>query len=561
MKKAQHYKNSEDVDLSVEKKRTKAGKICSRILWQLGATLFFLMTALLVFFVITRTVIFKDQSQEFATILYWSDNYGALLITEGFIAAILMVGILFVIYKFGSYFNLAAVLIVFIILSLFFSMHALFGAKLGTHGFNDSMSLIKYASDIVTNGWNTINPNDVSHDAAIPTAYDYFSLYPFQVGCFLYFVFIFKLFGAWNVFALEMANVIANEVAVLALIGVAFQMTASKQIKIASIVAISSSAPFLISASFPYGNSVGFAFICLFLCAQVKSLKAREVGRETIWQIISLVPLGFGVMIKPTFILIVLGILIARIVDTFRSRRLLQLIIITSIFIISRFMVNLPTTWVENRLQLNFGRGMPSSAWMEIGLSSSETLDDQPGWWDPTAIDNYYLTNGDYEKQDKLAKKGIEKSIDTFIKDPFYFLNFMSGKLSTEWVEPTYQSLMFYGLNADFNGRLTGYTAYQSMPITAYMRGYQIVLYIGSLLEAIFICFCSSNKKVDFSYLIYCIVFVGFACYLIWEAKSLYVQPFSMIMTLVAVRGYYHFFGLMNKKLVNKRLINKRLIS
>jgi hypothetical protein len=542
---AKHCKNNNFPEALTTKKRFCEN--LGRTLWLIGAILFIVMAIILICLAFTRTVIFQDQSYELATILYWSDSQGIFLMTRGLLAAFFLVGVLFMIYKFGDYLNFKIVLVVFIFLSTIFSIHALLDANLGAHGFPDAMSLMTYASDVVTDGWDTINPLAISHEATIPTAYNYFSSYPFQVGCFLYFVLVFKLFGAWNVFALEMINIIANEVTILALIGMSWQITVSKRLRIASIIATSSSVPFLISASFPYGNSVGFAFTCLFLWAQLNSLKANSATKKTTWQVFSFVPLAFGMIIKPTFVLVALGVLAARVIDAFRRKQWLQLVVAISIVFLADFMVGLPTTWIENKLQLDFGDGIPSSAWIEIGLSESENLNGQPGWWDPTALENYTSTDGDYAVQDILAKKGIQKAIYAFIQDPLYFFNFMSTKLSTEWTEPTYQSLMFYGLNTDSNGTLTGYTSYQSIPITAYMRGYQIVLYVGFFLETLLV-FYRGKKCVDASYLILCTVFVGFICYLIWEAKSLYLLPFSMLMIPLAVHGYYQLFNLLQTR-------------
>ncbi len=167
----------------------------------------------------------------------------------------------------------------------------------------------EYASRASSGDWDSFLPAAEHSEFApdVPSAYTCFRSYPYQIGGFLYFLVVFKLFGAGNVVALELCNVIANEVALLSLTLLVWETTESKAERACAPVLMGLNAPFFILATFPYGNSVGFSLTCLYLLLQVKSLRAEDGRRTLLYQLVSIAPLGISLAIKSTYQVIALG--------------------------------------------------------------------------------------------------------------------------------------------------------------------------------------------------------------------------------------------------------------
>lgn len=150
----------------------------------------------------------------------------------------------------------------------------LMSLNLVTYTYPDSRSLMD-AADILLNG----NINQFGADfcpkgsirlecgaRGIPSAYTYFSYYPFQSGPMLWYLLVFAVFGLDNILAFQ----IVSAVAVTALVAVLWRFGSliglNEKGHGAFTVIVATSVPLLMFATFVYPNAVGFFFtVCLSL--------------------------------------------------------------------------------------------------------------------------------------------------------------------------------------------------------------------------------------------------------------------------------------------------------
>lgn len=144
----------------------------------------------------------------------------------------------------------------------------LMSLNLVTYTYPDSRSLMD-AADILLNG----NINQFGADfcpkgsirlecgaRGIPSAYTYFSYYPFQSGPMLWYLLVFAVFGLDNILAFQ----IVSAVAVTALVAVLWRFGSliglNEKGHGAFTVIVATSVPLLMFATFVYPNAVGFFF-------------------------------------------------------------------------------------------------------------------------------------------------------------------------------------------------------------------------------------------------------------------------------------------------------------
>lgn len=219
-----------------------------------------------------------------------------------------------------------------------------------------------------------------------------------------------------------------------------------------------------------------------------------------------------------------------------------------------------------------------------------------PGGWSNHANSVWEFSGEDGEVQNELASAYLAEDIVTFFSDPAYALRFFSIKLATEWADPTYQSLYYLSMCGMPSGARPN-PADISQPfgavsavLTFLLDGYQTVEFAAvfgflvwsarrwgrdkaapdgaavaatakGLLEESGQALAapaagrgaeppaqtgaaSPLAKRPLAYgpnaatlLLAATFFTGFGCYLLWEAKSVYLLPYAIVVLPLAAAG------------------------
>lgn len=415
-----------------------------------------------------------------------------------------------------------------------------------SNGFADSFNLLAYAKATAENGWEGFRTAEALN---YQTASSYFSLYPFQAGIFWYFYAMYRLFGDNAVLALQLVNVFANEATIMCVYGIGNTLSKDNKSRIFLLGLLFICIPLHLSASLPYGNCLGMALGSAFLLCQARALELygrqgsgadyKEIGTLAV---ASLGLLTLTVLIKSTFVLFAIAALIAWTVSLLRRGGWFGVFGTVSVMLaifLSSSLSSVPVKTLEDRSGLEFGEGMPKTSWILMGLGRS-SISGMPGWWDFDAYNIFIEAKGDMPAQKSLASEGIVEAIKGFVDNPVGGARFFAAKLATEWTDPTFEGIHYTSLgikedgsNFDSYGLIGHGIRYHLFMST--LDAFQSLVYISSL-----IALCSSFHKRDANgviLLLAALFFTGFGCYLLWEAKSIYVLPFFMLLLPLSAKG------------------------
>lgn len=517
--------------------RGRTLKRIGSLIESVGLSIFVAIMALLMVLCAFVTALFSDMVSESFMFKTWFRLRHLDQMLFGLAMAAIVALILWLIRNASEHLDERLLTLVSLLFMTSMSCYFVLSTPHASQGFPDSSSLIAYASQHVQGDFSAFQPYAPSLQVDVPSAYAYFSWYPFQAGAFYYFVVVFRVFGAGNILALEGMNIVANILAFFGLVGASRMMLTAKSARLLLVALISLFLPFSLSATFPYGNSMGFGLVCLFLWAQVAALRSESKTKTICLQLASLVILTLSLIIKPTFKLVALGACLCWLIVALKRMRYQGLACILLVTLIANYLGGLPITWLEERYNVHVGPGLPTISWIEIGLTETDGATRKPGMWDATAIRQFISFDRDTQLVGEAASKSIMNQLSQFADRPSYALWFFAIKLSEEWAEPSFQSIMYTHIHYDMQGNPANTTLLESAPVIAYMDGYQLVVMVGAFIGSIEIFRRRKTGEGEPFLLFVCCVGIGFACYVLWEAKPVYLMPFFVLLMPVASYG------------------------
>lgn len=386
--------------------------------------------------------------------------------------------------------------------------------------------------------------------SAFPTevvggAIPYLLMYPFQSGGVLLFSLFIRVFGDGYQVALMLANALFNTVALVSALSICDSLGRSEDAVRCCALLECLFLPVFFSAAFVYCNSIGIGFAALALALNIRAMASGGRMRDRAVMVACSLPcMVFVLWFKSTFLLILLAIAVAWVVYALGGRRRIAAVVPVAAVLVLNQLGGLPTSYLEHRLGKDFGDGMPKVSWIAMGMRG-DSVADMPGWWSFFPSDLYKRADGDGGRQSELAIESIEDSAARFAGDPSYALSFFGAKLASEWLDPTYATLYYSALadNAPVE-TVFHHIMYFGGTVNAaartFMDGFQSVLYLFAAVgcAALFRRVRSSTNGMLSGAIALCATFVfGFGCYVFWEAKSIYLLPFAMLLVPFAAIG------------------------
>lgn len=149
-------------------------------------------------------------------------------------------------------------------------------------------------------------------------------------------------------------------------------------------------------------------------------------------------------------------------------------------------------------------------------------------------------TEGDMALQSKESFRRIGTRLSEFAAESSVAAAFFAEKLSTEWCDPTFESLHYSGLNVRADGTpFDPYAAlgidYPALEALVSWDGYQSAVYFGAFLG--FLRLLRHGDESGMGTLLAAVFLAGFGCYLLWEAKGICTLPFFFMLMPVAAFG------------------------
>ena len=429
--------------------------------------------------------------------------------------------------------------------------------ELTSYGYPDSQSLIDGADALINGDIARYYPTFcqprtqselcMARPHAVPSPHAYFSYYPFQTGPMLWYVFAGSIFGSHNIIAFQILNAFAitGLVAALWRLGTLIGLDDAGHAALATLLA--TCVPLLMFATFVYPNAVGFSITVAGVVLIAQAFRVQHAWQCVLALVSGFLVCGIGVILKSTFIILMLAAIIGIVLVVAANRKWWQGAVAIVSFGAAYMITKLPLCIIEHITHQNFGKGMPMLSWITLGLNEREPT--MPGWWTGIPLHTFHETHGDYARQSQVAKDFVMERMQYFAHNPGDGTRFFSEKLASEWAEPTFMTSLYsqYGSSAyGFSGLpqwlLSGTGAAR---LTSYENIAQTVLYALALagVVAMLTSVVRSAKhpmedSTIFARTFLCAAFLGgFLCYLFWEAKGIYTLPFYLLLFPLAAYG------------------------
>ena len=361
--------------------------------------------------------------------------------------------------------------------------------------------------------------------------YHYLALYPYQIGMVSFLELLIRLFADGAILAMRVVNVFA----ILAIVYYLYKITnilfRKEAVNKLVLIIATLFTPLIGMVTFVYGNMLGLALGMMAIYYTLSFLEQRKWNHA----VCLVLTISMSILIKSNFEIYLIGMIIVFLLElALKWDKKLLIIIVVTLLSVNLSNVCLKTI-TEKRSNIDIKNGIPMINFVFMGLE--EGSNDRPdGWYNGAAKYLYYDNNLDEEKTKETAIIWIAQRVGEMLHNPNEAYLFFLEKISSTWLEPTYQSIWVnepldkYEEVKDKieNNKLliSLYSGNINKILTKYLDIFQIVIY---LLAAIF--FLKNIKNVNANQAILAIIFVGgFLFHFVWETKSLYVIMYVVLL-------------------------------
>ncbi len=231
------------------------------------------------------------------------------------------------------------------------------------------------------------------------------------------------------------------------------------------------------------------------------------------------------------FMIAFAAILIIGVIRLIRNRRLCELVCLL-LCVLSVLGVSAAVkAHYEARTDIVFGDGIPMASWLAMGLNESSIA---PGWYNGSyTVTNFHAHNMDPDAAADASVEVIKERLKLFSSDPQYASDFFAKKITSQWNEPTYQSLWTNQVRGRYGemGKLATFALVDGEArVKSFMDGYVELIFALTALAAIFLI---GKREIDHA-LLPTVILGGFIYHALFEAKSQYAIVYLVLMLPLA---------------------------
>lgn len=237
------------------------------------------------------------------------------------------------------------------------------------------------------------------------------------------------------------------------------------------------------------------------------------------------------------FILLVLSILLkqnARIISIafaicyfLKHHGIVKKICISALFVgLPVFAMNFLQYAYQQIYGVDFGKGFSQKIYLYIGLSDGEKA---PGWYaDPEEV--IYRFDMPIDQREQIGLVYAKDRLSYFMDHPLEGLKFFHTKFTTQWLEPSFESIQVSQVRGHILPLLPIFDAFYHDPLNTW-----IFIYFDKILNVLYVgaavCLWKLARSADENLMLIPIINLGAMIYhLIFEAKSQYAIPYYILM-------------------------------
>ena len=504
----------------------KMDKLYSGLAWlsRLGAAVVLVLTgAFLLFLTVSafvETAFVSTNNAAGELVELYADN-----VFLNALVLVMLMSTLYLLYRHSQSFKMLRLELLLMAVVLLLGVAFILSVKLAAPWYSDSYQLL-YAAERAAVG------DYAAFDA-------YFCRFPFQLGYVLYVELCFRLMGSlmpglpagYYRLALQGLNLLWLMLSYHALIQLVWQLFRNRRVQKITAILLLLCLPPVLSCTFLYGNIPGFALgtISLWMFAAF----SRE---RRLWQgLLCALSMGLAVVMKLNMMIFFAALAIVWLLELLRKRSLQSLVCLLLTVASVLGLSGLPQTVYERRSGLSFGEGIPMVAWLAMGMEQGHA---GPGWYkEDHTVDAFMESGMDSEKTAEKAWQTVKSRAGYFADNPGEALKFFSGKLRSQWNEPTYESLWINQVQLSYGEKGFLYELFcdEGKQETRWgMNQYQQLIFLGALLACVFLW----HRRELLQCLPLLVVLGGILYHLLFEAKSQYALPYFVLMIPVAAYGF-----------------------
>jgi len=368
--------------------------------------------------------------------------------------------------------------------------------------------------------------------------HEYFSFFPYQFGFALYEELFFRFFDflmpnapeGFASLALQILNVMYTAVTFFALVRISAQLFSNERVeKLTAILLFFCLQPMLFT-TFMYGNTPA---LCFGVFAVLMYLMFEQSER-TKYALLCVFFICLATLLKLNTLIYVVALGIVWLISVIRKPTLKSTLLLVLMIAAVLILKPLPQKYYEAKMGEKLGDGIPQSGWLAMGLNEGQS---GPGWYDPTYTTTNFIASGyDSELSGERAKTAISERLKELSENPGEALSFFEKKLSSQWNEPTYESLWINQVRASYSssGKLYDFVCKDNDRAFAYI--------MNIVQQAVFIAFAAGLvllfRERDMKKTILPLTILGALLYhLMFEAKSQYALGYFLLMVPIAAYG------------------------
>ena len=395
----------------------------------------------------------------------------------------------------------------------------------------------------------------------------YFSCYPFQAPFFWLLYGLRLVFGEFSVRACLVLSALSTSLGVWALLSLTESLAPSAGARRVAWVLVALCLPMYWLSAFLYGNALGCGLALAFLAMQARAMGCG--GRAAAaWCAGSLVPLTAALCVKATFVLFAIGAVLAWLVLALIRRRAWGLVGCVAVVACAHALSGLPFAALRAASGgYEFGEPLTTLNHIELGLRMGAgefyvsvdggVYEYAPGGWSNHANAVWQASGENADVQNAIAVHELASDVLDFATRPAYAARFFAVKLATEWADPTYQSLYYLSMCGNASGARVNPADESTLlgaactRLTNLLDGYQTVTFASAFGLVAVACRRWGRRGEPAAegdvpagegsratlLLLAAVFFTGFGCYLLWEAKAVYVLPFAIAIVPLASAG------------------------
>lgn len=368
---------------------------------------------------------------------------------------------------------------------------------------------------------------------------DYFYCSPHQLGLAAVYAFIFRMTGNYSEDILRFFHALCGGLIVYMGFLVTRELSEDRRAEIMYLLAVMSFLPLYLYVLFIYGETLGVCGAFFSLWAFLRLAHTEGKRRYADWTVLT-VGMSLMYVARKGLIVIWIAMFLVQIFRTKEKKELVSLVLLVGVLICSLGSQSLLIRIAEKRMNADFGNGVSMVSWLAMGMQEHENENLPPGYYNGYHVEVFRDSNYDTAVATAVSKEYIQERWGYWRENPKNMLDFYKEKILGQWNEPTYCAFIMTNLMnepAEWICDLNWGEGRKSW--NHYLDAFQAVVYLlvfGSFLYLL------SGKHEPEQYLLGLILLGGFFFSIIWETKSRYIYPYSVLAIPCAAISLTHYY-------------------